>query len=112
MAFSSHHTGGHRMRIFRTLLIILLAILENAAPAAAQPSRGNGLALVGAKIYPSPEAAPIANGTVLIEKGKIVAVGKREQMKIPAGITVLDCHGMIITAGFQNSHVHFTELKW
>ena len=33
------------------------------------------LALVGAKIYPSPSAAPIENGTVLVRNGKITGVG-------------------------------------
>lgn len=101
------------MRILRTLLFLLLmvAAIENAMQAAAQPRNGYSLALIGAKIYPSPGAAPIS-GTVLIENGKIAAVGKREQMKFPPEVTVLDCHGMVITAGFQNSHVHFTEAKW
>jgi imidazolonepropionase-like amidohydrolase len=101
------------MRIFRTLLfILLLAALATPTQIAAQPRSGSRLALVGAKIYPSPDASPISSGTVLIESGKIVAVGKREQMKFSSGVTVLDCHGMVITAGFQNSHVHFTEPKW
>lgn len=100
------------MRIFRTLLFILLAVLESVMQAAAQPRSGNGLALVGAKIYPSPGAEPISNSTILIENGKIVRIGKRERMKLPPAVTVLDCHGMVVTAGFQNSHVHFTEPKW
>src|SRR5262249_51448825 len=28
------------------------------------------------------------------------------------GITTINCSGKVITAGFQNSHVHFTEDKW
>jgi len=101
------------MRILRTLFFtLLLAALANATQAAGPSNSGNRMVLVGAKIYPAPDAAPISNGAVLVENGKIAALGKREEMKFPSGVPVIDCHGMVITAGFQNSHVHFTEPKW
>ncbi|HEY9258686.1 amidohydrolase family protein, partial [Chitinophaga sp.] len=43
---------------------------------------------------------------------KITAVGTRQQVKIPAHMPVLDCTGLVLTAGFWNSHVHFIEPKW
>jgi imidazolonepropionase-like amidohydrolase len=70
------------------------------------------LALKGARIYTSPEAAPIRDGVVLIRGGRIAAVGESRSVRIPAGAKVLDCSGRTVTAGFQNSHVHFTEAKW
>jgi imidazolonepropionase-like amidohydrolase len=70
------------------------------------------LALVGGKIYPSPTAAPITDGTILIRNGRIAAVGPREEVKIPANCPVIDCKDLIITAGFWNCHVHFIEPKW
>ncbi len=70
------------------------------------------LALVGAKIYPSPAAPPIADGTVLIRDGKIFAVGARRDIKIPASDSVIDCKGLTLTAAFWNCHVHFIEPKW
>ncbi|UOQ51487.1 amidohydrolase family protein [Hymenobacter cellulosivorans] len=70
------------------------------------------LALVGAKIYPSPEASPILNGVVLLRQGKIAAVGTARQVRIPAHTPLIDCRGMVLTAGFWNCHVHFIEPKW
>jgi imidazolonepropionase-like amidohydrolase len=70
------------------------------------------LALVGGKVYPSPTAAPIDDGTVLVRGGKIVAVGKRSEVAVPKSVEVIDCAGKVITAGFWNSHVHFTEPVW
>jgi imidazolonepropionase-like amidohydrolase len=70
------------------------------------------LALIGAKIYPSPAEKPIANGVVLIRNGKIVAVGEQGKIAIPQNIKKIDCAGLTLTAGFWNSHVHFTEVKW
>lgn len=64
------------------------------------------LALIHAKIYPSPTEPPIENGAVLIHDGQIVAVGSSANVKIPRGTEVIDCTGSIVTAGFWNSHVH------
>jgi imidazolonepropionase-like amidohydrolase len=39
-------------------------------------------------------------------------VGKTGTLTIPPGAKQIDCKGSVITAAFQNSHVHFTEPKW
>src|SRR5262249_48341162 len=70
------------------------------------------LALVGATIYVSPSEEPIPDGVVLIQGGKIAAVGGRASLKVPPSVQSLDCSGRTITAGFWNSHVHFFERKW
>jgi len=70
------------------------------------------VALVGAKIYPSPTDPPIENGTVIIRDGKIVAVGSSDKITISEKTHVIDCKGMVLTAAFWNSHVHFIEPKW
>jgi imidazolonepropionase-like amidohydrolase len=70
------------------------------------------VAFVGAKIYTSATDPPISNGTVVIRGEKIEAVGKTGTLTIPTGTKQIDCRGAVITAAFQNSHVHFTEQKW
>jgi imidazolonepropionase-like amidohydrolase len=70
------------------------------------------LALVGAKIYPSPTGAPIEKGVILIRKGKIAAVGSGDKIVVPKTMTVIDCRGLVLTAAFWNCHVHFIEPKW
>ena len=77
-----------------------------------RPNKNDGLALVGAKLYPSPTAPAIAYGVVLIKDGRIVAAGEMQEIKVPRDITVVDCTGLTLVAGFWNSHVHFTEPKW
>jgi imidazolonepropionase-like amidohydrolase len=94
----------------RTRLIACAAILALRV-AAAQPS-GTPVALVGATIYPSPEAARISNGIVVVVNGRISAVGDPASVKVPPDAASIDCSGSFVTAGFQNSHVHFTEPKW
>jgi imidazolonepropionase-like amidohydrolase len=46
----------------------------------------------------------IPNGTVLIQKGKIAAVG--EDISIPPGVRVIDCAGKFIMPGIIDSHTH------
>ncbi|MGB8886892.1 MAG: amidohydrolase family protein [Candidatus Korobacteraceae bacterium] len=70
------------------------------------------LALVGAKVYPSPKSTPIEDAVVLVRNGAIAEFGKRTAVKVPGSARVIDCRGKVITAGFWNSHVHFTEDVW
>ena len=60
----------NNMRMRFGLLPFLLWILV-----ACGPSRASDLALVGAKIYPSPTEPAIDNGAILVHEGRIVAVG-------------------------------------
>ena len=72
----------------------------------------DNIALVGARIYPSPSAAPIENGTVLIRDGKIISVGSSDIIVVPKSDRIISCKGMVLTAAFWNCHVHFIEPKW
>src|SRR5216683_156934 len=71
--------------------------------------QASDLALVGARVYPGPDALPIKHGTVLIRDGRIVSVLEGAPK---TGVRQIDCIGLVITAGFWNCHVHFTEPKW
>ena len=55
--------------------------------------------LVGAKIYPSPTQPPIEQGSILIHDGRITEVGRLASVKTPRNATVLNCTGLVITAG-------------
>ena len=90
------------------LLLIFLALAARATPA--NPS--GDIALVNGKVYPTPQAAPMLDAVVLIHDGKIVAVGKDNEVQIPKSAFIVECGGRVITAGFWNSHVHFTEDVW
>jgi imidazolonepropionase-like amidohydrolase len=70
------------------------------------------LALVGGKVYASPDAAPLDDAVVLTANGIIAAIGSRSDVQIPSDARVIDCTGKTVVAGFWNSHVHFTEAVW
>jgi imidazolonepropionase-like amidohydrolase len=69
-------------------------------------ARASDLALVGAKIYPSPTEQAIEKGSILVHDGRIVAFGPSAAINVPLDGTVIDCRGLVVTAGFWNSHVH------
>lgn len=96
------------IQIFLAFLFLCLCITGQSSP----NEKSEALVLTGATIFSSPDESPITAGVVVIRNGKIAAVGSKEQTQIPADATVLKCDGMFVTAGFQNSHVHFTEQKW
>jgi len=65
-----------------------------------------------ATIYTSPTEPPIKDGVIVIRNGKIAAVGAFGSISIPSGVKPYGCKDRFITAGFQNSHVHFEPGKW
>jgi imidazolonepropionase-like amidohydrolase len=102
------------MRRFSTIILssCALAVTALSFEQPSHTSQGRHLAIIRARIYPSPEEKPIPNGVVLIRDGIIVALGDYGRVEVPAGATVIDASGFSLTASFQNSHVHFTEPKW
>jgi imidazolonepropionase-like amidohydrolase len=89
------------MRSLSTFLIVSLLALLSVVSA-----KATDLALTNAKIYPSPTDPPIENASILLHDGRIAAVGPSASVKIPRDAQVIDCKGLVITAGFWNSHVH------
>ncbi len=90
------------MKLYLSLLLALPFLLVHASVAEAAD-----LVLQGGKVYSSPTAGPTDNAVVLIQNGRIAAVAKQSELKIPKSAKVIDCSGKVIVAGFWNSHVHF-----
>src|SRR5271163_1794421 len=68
------------------------------------------LAIRDVRIYITPDSEPIEHGTVLARTGIIVAAG--QNIIIPQDTNIVECPNCTVTAGFWNSHIHFTESKW
>jgi imidazolonepropionase-like amidohydrolase len=86
------------------LLLAAGLAFGHTEPAHADATSKGDLAIVNARIYPWPEAAPIDHGTVLIRGGKIAAVGTT--VRIPGGTKTIDAGSAAVTSGFWNCHVH------
>ncbi len=81
-------------------ILAVLAILSATLLAQQSP-----VAFTGAKIIPiaGPE---IPNGTLVVQDGKIVAVGATGSVTIPAGAQRVDASGKVIMPGLVDSHSH------
>jgi len=85
---------------------VRLALLLSALFVVSGMARSGDLALTGARIYLSPIDPPLENGSIVMRDGLILSVGPSSTIEIPRSATVIDCKGLVITAGFWNSHVH------
>ena len=86
----------------RGLSAFVLALAAGALPARAQSSP---IAFRGAEVHPISSPA-IANGTVVVHEGKIVAVGPSAEVRVPRGAQVVDVTGKVILPGLVDTHSH------
>lgn len=111
-----------RRWLFRAVFLVVVVLLVAVAAAWViefYPRHGSHpplrlaqgtLAIEHARIYVSPTDPPIEDGTVLVRNGLIAEVGTK--VNVPADATIVPCNQCVVTAGFWNMHVHFTEPKW
>ena len=64
------------------------------------------IALKGARIITMKGDEVIENGTIIIEKNKIIAIGKASDIAIPAGAKIIDVQGKTIMPGIVDVHAH------
>ncbi len=86
----------------RTVLPLLLCLVAFPAPAQVRP-----LAFTGAHLYPI-DGPPIANGSLLVQGGKIVAVGAN--LSLPVDAEVHDMSGRVILPGLVDTHSHIGQV--
>lgn len=92
-----------------SILMFLLLAVSCRTSSGRKTDANVDIAVIGATIYPSPDTPAIEDGVVLVREGIITAVGKRGAVDIPSGALRIDGERLILTAGFWNSHVHFTD---
>lgn len=85
--------------------VLWLAAAACGAPQ--RPAAADRWLLTGARLYVAPDAPPLDGAWVLVSGGTIEAVGSGAA---PTGVRrATACSGGVITAGFQNSHVHLMD---
>jgi imidazolonepropionase-like amidohydrolase len=99
------------MRI-RPMAAILLVTTTLLSQACGERAPEGATVLRAARIYTAPDEAPIDDGAVLMKDGRILAVGPEDSIATRGAPELAACDGGVATAGFQNSHVHFTEPKF
>lgn len=62
-------------------------------------------AFVGARVLPI-ASAPIEDGVLIVQRGRIEAVGTRASVAIPADAVVVDVKGKVLMPGLVDTHSH------
>jgi imidazolonepropionase-like amidohydrolase len=87
--------------ILRTILSIILLAAINAT------AQKEATALINAKVFPV-NAEPIENGALVIQNGKIIFVGKADELK-GSFENIIDVSGKVILPGLVDTHSHIGE---
>ena len=85
----------------RVTLFAVLVVLSATASAAADT-----VAVVGATLIDGTGAEPVKDSVLLIDGGKISAVGPRGKVAIPAGVRQIDASGQYVIPGLMDANVH------
>lgn len=85
-----------------------LSALFVLAAAIAAPANADGwTAITGGRIIDGTGAAPVVDGTVLIQGDTIRAVGPASEIEVPDGAAVIDANGKTVMPGLIDVHVHY-----
>jgi imidazolonepropionase-like amidohydrolase len=98
-----NYARGHSaalMAIALATVVIMMPAHVSAAPKA----------FTGARILPV-AGEPIEDGVLIIDAGKIVAVGSRGKVRVPADAEVIDVSGKLIIPGLVDTHSHIGEVS-
>ncbi|TRW17492.1 amidohydrolase family protein [Glacieibacterium frigidum] len=85
------------MRVWMGLAAALIATAAQAADLKA---------LVGGRLIDGNGGPPLANSVILVDGGRITAVGTVATLPVPAGAEVISTEGMDVLPGLWDMHVH------
>jgi imidazolonepropionase-like amidohydrolase len=91
------------------LLLCAAALTAGVAVSGRQPSPST-VAYTGARIVDGTGAAPIENGVLLVQNGRITAIGPAATA-IPSGAERVSLTGKTILPGLINAHGHVTDVR-
>ena len=70
------------------------------------PARAQTVAIVGATVIDGTGAEPVKDAVIVIDGGKITAVGPRAEVTVPAGARQIDAAGKYVIPGLMDANVH------
>jgi imidazolonepropionase-like amidohydrolase len=77
-----------------------------------RPEATGAFAIVGARLIDGTGAPTVAESTVIVRDGKIVAAGPRASIALPAGIKVIHAEGQSLLPGLWEMHSHYSGVEF
>ena len=96
------------------LLTLCIAACSSSPPTAdQQPASSNATLFEGARLITGDSSAPIEDSAFLIENDRIVSVGKKGEIPLPAGAARVDLSGKTVMPALIDAHSHlgYTDVK-
>ena len=93
----------------RVILVLCGAALAATMTAAAQgqsAASGRPVVYENARLIVGDGSAPIESGVMVVQGGRITAVGPKGSVSVPAGATHVDLTGRTVMPTLVNAHVH------
>ncbi len=84
------------------------SLLCTAATASSQENLADGIAITNVTVIDGSGAPPIKDATVLVEAGRIAAVGPADTLSIPSAMQRIDGEGRVLVPGFVDTHAHLS----
>jgi imidazolonepropionase-like amidohydrolase len=97
------------LRSRQFLLPLLLTLFVATSFSSAEPS--SQLAITHVTVIDATGRAPQADQTVLIDGGRITAVGATATIKVPKTARTIDATGKFLVPGFWDMHVHLAGIN-
>jgi imidazolonepropionase-like amidohydrolase len=97
------------LRSRKIFLSLLLALLVVTSFSSAEPSPP--LAITHVTVIDATGRSPQPDQTVLIEAGRITAVGATATIKVPKTARTIDASGKFLLPGFWDMHVHLAGIN-
>ena len=98
------------LRFFKKIFLPLLAALL-VAPSFSSAEPASELAIIHVTLIDATGRLPQADQTVLIESGRITAVGPSKKTKVPKNERTIDATGKFLLPGFWDMHVHLAGIN-
>jgi imidazolonepropionase-like amidohydrolase len=97
------------LRYRKTVFSLLLVLVIVTSFSSAEPS--SQLAITHVTVIDATGRAPQPDQTVLVEGGRITAVGAAATIKVPKNARTFDASGKFLLPGFWDMHVHLAGIN-
>ena len=85
--------------------VVCAALIAHTVAAQSDVSR----AFTGLTLIDGTDRAPLANATILVRNGRVIAAGAANTVTIPAGAERIALNGKTVIPGLINAHGHVTD---